>query len=758
MNISDHLRKIITILLAIIVLAVLFVLVPRNIVHAQGDISNDVVTNLQVTPAAIQDGGNVTVQMDFAENERRNIQGGDTISITWTRQADIQFSGYKKTLPLTVNGGKNVGTAEITESGATLTFNNEVNNLDDVKGYVSFEVQGRNFTDTSEENTKTGTITAGGKSVSVSVTKPEAGTSSVFYYKTGDMRTNDTEHVSWWLNVNCGKAGADGDVTIKDDIQGGQELKNDSFDISVTDSNNQQEDYRSIEDFLKAYDGSAIKINGSHIDVHIPQSWVSNRMFSIYYQTTITDPSQKEFVNNSKVWYREHGKEAVSGEDNNFTVQNINASAGVTGTVKGELKIFKRVQGTEVGIPGVQFVLRNNSKGEVIKDGKTEITLVTGEDGTVSIKGLPVGKYVVKEISAPEWIDFDPDKSPELKFEVKEEDTEGTLLQINNAVKKISIPVVKQWQSFEGEPIGVPENAAVKVELLRNGQSFVPKKEVTLGKDHLSAEFSDLDEYDPHGKKYEYTVKEEGENDGVIQFGNTCYSVTYSGTVKGGLKVINKEKTPRKPTIPETPTVPETPTIPETPASPETRDIQVTKRWKNQDGNAMNAPISEIAVELYRDGHPTGKNLTLNAGNHWSGTFRDLETTKESGSAVDCWYTVKEIGEKSGTIQLDGQQYKVVYEGNMKDGLSITNEKVVPETPSVAEKSKHPKTPSGVQKPKKPSTAGSTTHSKVEKPKAQDAATPKTGDEANPSLYAWIMIASGSLLLLLVMNRRKHLK
>ena len=416
------------------------------------------------------------------------------------------------------------------------------------------------------------------------------------------------------------------------------------------------------------------------------------------------------------------------------------------------------MQGTEVGIPGVQFVLRNNSKEEVIKDGKTEITLVTGEDGTVSIKGLPVGKYVVKEISAPEWIDFDPDKSPELKFEVKEEDTEGTLLQINNAVKKISIPVVKQWQSFEGEPIGVPENAAVKVELLRNGQSFVPKKEVTLGKDHLSAEFSDLDEYDPHGKKYEYTVKEEGENDGVIQFGNTCYSVTYSGTVKGGLKVINKEKTPRKPTIPETPTVPETPTIPETPASPETRDIQVTKRWKNQDGNAMNAPISEIAVELYRDGHPTGKNLTLNAGNHWSGTFRDLETTKESGSAVDCRYTVKEIGEKSGTIQLDGQQYKVVYEGNMKDGLSITNEKVVPETPSVAEKSKHPKTPSGVQKPKKPSTAGSTTHSKVEKPKAQDAATPKTGDEANPSLYAWIMIASGSLLLLLVMNRRKHLK
>lgn len=752
---KEHFRKIFSVLLVLTALTILFVLVPRNLVHAQGDISSEVVTELQVTPSDIQDGGKTTVQMNFAENDNRNIQGGDTISITWTRRSDIQFSGFKKTLPLTVND-KEVGTAEITECGATLTFNDDVNNLDNVAGYVSFEVQGRNFTNSSEENTKTGIITAGGKSVSVSVTKPKAGTGSVFYYKTGNMQPNDTSHVNWWLNVNCEKAYADGDVTIKDDIQGGQELENGSFNISVTDYNNQQKDY-TVDQFLAEYTESKITINGNHIEVFIPKDRVSNRMFSIYYQTKITDPDQKEFVNNSQVWYHEYGKEEVNGEDNNFSVQNISASAGVTGTVKGELKIFKKVQGTEVGIPGVKFLLEN-SNGKVIKDGKTKITLETGTDGTVSIKGLPVGKYVVKEISAPDWIDFDPEKTPKLEFEVKETDTEGTLFQIENNVKKISIQVVKQWQSFVGEPINVPENAAVKIELLRNGQSLVPKEEVTLEKGHLTATFSNLDEYDPYGIKYEYTVKEEGENEGSVQYGGNRYSVTYGGTMKDGLTVTNKETTPRKPTIPEEPTTPEQPMTPEKPAEPVTRDIHVTKIWKDHDGNAVTAPTDRIAVALYKDGAPTGETLELNAGNHWSGSFKNIEAADESGSSVDCRYTVKEIGEKNGTVQADGKQYTVIYEGSMGDGFTITNEEEKSETTSSVVKPEHPKKTSNVENQKKPNTAASTTPSKAEKPKASDTASPKTGDEDNPFLYAWIMAISGGLLLLLGMKRKKHTK
>lgn len=38
-------------------------------------------------------------------------------------------------------------------------------------------------------------------------------------------------------------------------------------------------------------------------------------------------------------------------------------------------------------------------------------------------------------------------------------------------------------------------------------------------------------------------------------------------------------------------------------------------------------------------------------------------------------YTVKEVGEDGNTVKFDGKLYKVVYEGSMKDGFTITNEK-----------------------------------------------------------------------------------
>lgn len=169
-----------------LVFGMLLGMAPQNKVHAQGDISNLVVTNLQVSLANIQDGGKTTVRVDFAENDNHNIQEGDVITVSWTRRSDIQFSGYKKELPLEIKG-KNVGSVSISEDRAIIAFNSSVNNLDDVEGFASFDVEGRNFAQTSEEDVKTGNIISGDKKVDVSVTKPASGATSVFYYKTGNM-------------------------------------------------------------------------------------------------------------------------------------------------------------------------------------------------------------------------------------------------------------------------------------------------------------------------------------------------------------------------------------------------------------------------------------------------------------------------------------------------------------------------------------------------------------------------------------------
>lgn len=270
--------------------------------------------------------------------------------MAWPTSGTVKIEGYSKTVPLTVKG-EQVGQAVITPDGATITFNDKVEKLSDVSGFAEFEVQGRNLTQTNTSDDKVATITSGNKSTNVTVHKSEAGTSSVFYYKTGDMLPEDTTHVRWFLNINNEKSYVSKDITIKDQIQGGQQLDLSTLNINVTGTHS---DYYSgpnaITDFEKAFPGSKITVDNTKntIDVTIPQGYGSLNSFSINYKTKITNEQQKEFVNNSQAWYQEHGKEEVNGKSFNHTVHNINANAGIEGTVKGELKVLKQDKDTKL--------------------------------------------------------------------------------------------------------------------------------------------------------------------------------------------------------------------------------------------------------------------------------------------------------------------------------------------------------------------------------------------------------------------------
>ena len=119
----------------------------------------------------------------------------------------------------------------------------------------------------------------------------------------------------------------------------------------------------------------------------------------VSYKTIIETPEQTSFENHSKAWFKEVNKPAVDGEGFNHTVKNISASGGVNGTVRGELKIFKYINGTEIGIPNVTFELRRADEQPI--QGQSSILLTSNEQGEVSIKGLQVGDYVVKEKKHP---------------------------------------------------------------------------------------------------------------------------------------------------------------------------------------------------------------------------------------------------------------------------------------------------------------------------------------------------------------------
>ena len=498
------------------------------------DISDSAVTTLTVTPEQINDGGNVKVRVEFDE-ERENIQSGDIITVSWPTQGEAYFNGYIKNIPLNIQG-KYVGDAVITNDQATITFNESINNLDDVKGWLEFELQGRNLTDTSREDTKTVTITSGGVYADVKITKPEAGTNSVFYYKTGDMLPNDTEHVRWFLQINNDKKYVEKPIHILDSIQGGQELDPNSFDITVEGQHpNHFKGSNAIEEFKNTFSGATISYSGNEITVDIPESWASLNFFSIQYRTKITNPNQGWFVNKTKAWFKEYGKSEVSGESFDYSVKNINADAGITGTIKGELKIIKKLKEKDIPIEGVNFILKRTD-GLPIQEGKTELVLKTDSNGVANIKGLPVGEYLVKEAGAPEWIAYDPINSPEMTFTVSDEDTEGKVWNVENELKKTSIPVEKSWIGHAGEQ--------VEIKLLADGTEV---DNVILNvKNGWKHVFTDKPEYDVNTKqKIVYTVSEthiDGYESKITDFRNNPNTLGEAGNLQGGFKVENYEK------------------------------------------------------------------------------------------------------------------------------------------------------------------------------------------------------------------------
>ena len=117
---------------------------------------------------------------------------------------------------------------------------------------------------------------------------------------------------------------------------------------------------------------------------------------------------------------------------------------------------------------------------------------------------------------------------------------------------------------------------------------------------------------------------------------------------------------------------------PETPPGPNTRIIIVKKQWALEDGSK---PADKVIVELYRDGKPTGKRMELSAANNWTGEFRDLEIADKSDPTREYLYTIREVGESNGSIELDDKKYDVIYAGDMVSGFTITNKEVPPEEP-----------------------------------------------------------------------------
>ena len=315
----------------IVFLPLLFIVLSQSDMVKAGDVSNNI-SSLTVSSEEITDGGQTTVKFTFDEHAQK-IQPGDTLKVNWTSSGTVFGVGFKKTIPLSIDGTY-VGDMVITDGSATVTFNEAIKNLQNIRGWGEFEIEGHNDTATDKEHVGKFTIISGARTVELNVKKMATGVNSApFYLKAGDMHANDPEHILWTLTINAMKLDVDGDVRVEDDIQGGHSLVKDSF--SITTTGNKPGYYggsTAIDDFLAAFPGATFTIDAAgKITVTIPQSEINKTGVLIFYQTKVENENQKNFLNNTKVWYHVKGEQAVVAKEVNASVANINANGGVDG-------------------------------------------------------------------------------------------------------------------------------------------------------------------------------------------------------------------------------------------------------------------------------------------------------------------------------------------------------------------------------------------------------------------------------------------
>ena len=308
----------------------LFMLAPQSVVNA-ADVSNNI-SSLTVSSSEITDGGQTTVKFTFDEHAQK-IKAGDTLEVTWPSSGTLHGTGFKKTIKLTIEG-KYVGDMVITDGSAKVTFNDGITGLENVRGWGEFEIEGHNDTATDKEHVGKFTIVSGDKSVDLNVKKMATGVNNApFFLKAGDMHADDPDNILWAVTINAMNLEVDGDVRLEDEVQGGHKLDPNSFKITTTGAKpGYYSGATAIEDFKAAFPGSTFTVDASgKFLVTIPKDLINKTGVLIFYRTKVENDTQKDFKNNTKVWYQVKGEAAVVAKEVNASVANINANGGVDG-------------------------------------------------------------------------------------------------------------------------------------------------------------------------------------------------------------------------------------------------------------------------------------------------------------------------------------------------------------------------------------------------------------------------------------------
>lgn len=424
--------------------------------------------------------------------------------------------------------------------------------------------------------------------------------------------------------------------------------------------------------------------------------------------------------------------------------------------LKGRIKIIKvAADDDSVKLENAKFKITRKASGA--SDSSFEIK--TDENGVAVTMPLLPGEYEIKEIEAP-----DKYVKNNTEYTVTVADDKVTEQKITNEPETRDITVKKEWIGFE-QPL-------IKAVLYANGTKVAGQE---LKAPDWEYTFKNFRVYDKTtGKKIIYTVDEE-----VVPTG---YERSITGSPEDGFVITNKQKT---------------------------IDIKGEKTWVDNN-NAGNTRPEFITVILYANGHQIqNPDVRPDANDKWLYSFEGLQEYDDQGDKIT--YTIKEKPVPGYTSEVNG--YNITNKktpnpggggsgggqsggGSGGTGGDDSNKPKPndpkPNNPKPNNPTQNGPTPSddstgmggatppdssvmpdGSVVPNDSTTATNTVAPKNQKMPKNPVLTdkqgvkktaqagrrlPKTGEGANPTLYAWMLGALGSMLVLVGYRKRKTVK
>ncbi|MBJ7985414.1 Cna B-type domain-containing protein, partial [Bacillus cereus] len=476
------------------------------------------VDNFTIDKKDLQTGESTGITVNFSEKNGVRLKPGDTLTLT----LPPELEGFKGTIQL-----KDYGICKVNAGTVVCTFNDKVDAYENILGNLYFNVTATGVGTDQKKEIETNFGTNLDKQ-GVTITGPKGGGGTdpgenPFFYKAGDMRGDENE-VRWFLNINLDKKELSRDIVVTDKLQEGQTLNKDSFYITVNDYLGNRS--LALKDFENQGYGKITFTSDNSFKVVLNQNKARLASFTVQYTSNITEAGKKQdyFKNDYTIDYQILHKDSVS-DSGTAETKNMSGGSDIDGNQvpKGKLKIVKHIEGNkEKVIPNVSFKLYKESGEQVGDEYKTN------EKGIVETPQLSPGKYYVQEVSAPDYIDFDPQKKVE--FEIKSDDESGVELDIPNKVKTTSVSGTKTWYDYNNQFNTRPPS--ITVQLLQGDKVFKEQEVKADQEGNWNFSFKDLPKYDEQGKEFEYKLSEVKVKDYEVKVDGTTITNTYKNTDK----------------------------------------------------------------------------------------------------------------------------------------------------------------------------------------------------------------------------------